>query len=160
MKINKLYGNGIAAVMLILLISTASACKCRKDQKSTAVNPVVDGNTAVIIPDSAKNAEQQLAILAEPTHRLVVSFISIGEGTFAKGKEQLNQYIESAQLKYKIYLNHVSKGWGREGESDVIFSLNELTPEQQSDFINGLRELFKGNQLILIEENSQARKYR
>ena len=136
------------------------ACKCRKDQKATVVPQVTAGQNAVLVPDSAKIAEKQQAILAEPTHRLVVSFISIGEGTFSKGREQLNEHIETFQIKNKIYLNHVSKAWGREGESDVIFSLEELTAEQQVDFINGIKELFKGNQLILIEENSQARKYR
>jgi hypothetical protein len=47
--------------------------------------------------------------------------------------------------------------WGREGEFDCEFSLNELNLNEQTDFVKGLKKLFEGNQLVQIEENKPSR---
>ncbi|MEP7265853.1 MAG: hypothetical protein ABI772_15215 [Bacteroidota bacterium] len=140
------------SVILMLIICS---CKSRKGQSDVA-----SGTETVSLSDSAILAQKQHDILSKPNHRLVVSFISIGAGTYPKGGEMISSYIEDRQNKYKVKLAYVSKAWGREGEWDMIFSLEELNQQQQVDFINGLKELFGGNQLILILENQPARTYR
>lgn len=141
----------ISALLLLIICS----CKTRKGKSEAAASA-----ESTALSDSAILAQKQQDILSKPIHRLVVSFISIGAGTYNKGGEMMMRYIEERQNKYKVKLTSVSKAWGREGEWDQIFSLEELNQQQQVDFINGLKELFGGNQLILILENQPARTYR
>jgi hypothetical protein len=48
-------------------------------------------------------------------------------------------------------------GWGREGEVDYCFTLKELNPDKQAQFIDDLKAAFKGNELIQILENHPYR---
>jgi hypothetical protein len=146
----------LAGCFVFCLIMLTMSCRCRKQE-------VTDGRTVVVDtpvhadPDPATDEGARKRILQQNTHRLVVSFISIGEGTMPEAKGMLDNYISAFENRNKVHVVYAVKHWGREGESDQLFSLEGLTAAQQQDFVNGLRELFKDNQLILIEENRADR---
>jgi hypothetical protein len=141
----------------VLLIMTLS-CKSRKEQ---AVAQVTSQDiTQTPAPDTTNLSERKNAIMNMPFHRLIVSFTSMGAGISGEGRQKLDEYISTAEKKYKVAIAHVDGHWGREGETDVLFSLQELNENQQKEFINGVKELLKDNKLILIEENKEARTYR
>jgi hypothetical protein len=158
-------------ILVIALIAVVS-CKSRKDHQSgepatVTVElkdpPPIDDEPPpppTSEPDSITKAAIEKKIMLMPSHRVVVSFISIGAGTDSRAREQLGRYIDESEKKFKIYLSYVSKGWGREGESDFLFPLDELNQAQQKEFVAGLKELFKGNELIHIEENRAIKAYR
>jgi hypothetical protein len=141
-------------LILIVALVVACSCKSHKDQQSTAKNE------SVTMPDSVTKAAKEKTIMSMPVHRVVVSFISIGAGPDSRGREMLARYLDESETKFKVELSYVSKGWGREGESDFLFPLDELNESQQKEFVAGLKELFKDNELIHIEENRPMKAYR
>ncbi len=90
-------------------------------------------------------------------YRLVVTFASKGSGIDFKTKEALDRYQEQFQDKYKLVINKDSYNWGREGEVDFCFRLENLKPALQQEFIYGVQELLKNNTLIFMEENTVCR---
>jgi hypothetical protein len=85
-------------------------------------------------------------------YRVIISFISKGAGTDSKLNENITNYI-AAQSKHPA--NVVLK-WGREGENDQCYLLNELTKEEQKTFVAGLKKIVNGSDMVLIVENSAA----
>ncbi|MEP7169751.1 MAG: hypothetical protein ABI855_10320, partial [Bacteroidota bacterium] len=82
-----------------------------------------------------------------------VSFISIGEGTDQHGKEILDSFLNEWATNHKQEIGYQTFQWGREGEVNFCFSLSELNEKQQMEFINGIKEKFKGHDLIKFTEN-------
>lgn len=88
----------------------------------------------------------------EDIYRLVVSFYSIGEGTDYKTKEEFEKFL----LGYKKKIAFEPALWGREGEVDYCLKINELTPEEQIDFIRKAKELLSKSKLVHVDENAKC----
>lgn len=83
-------------------------------------------------------------------YKLVISFYSIGGGTDGTYIRKFNEFVEN----YNPKPNAIITPWGREGEIDYCFTLNELSTKQKKDFINQVRELLKDCKLVHINENA------
>ncbi len=99
-----------------------------------------------------KAAKKEAARLAETNvnYPLVVEFISIGAGIDNKALETLKTMSNSPK-KLK-YVNHT---FGREGEIDFCYLLKELNDKEKAKFITDVKEAFKGNNLVILHENSK-----
>ncbi len=135
--------------LLIVAAFFTIACNSSKKASSITITEV----------EESKQAEQTEMPPAsmEKNIRLVVTFASIGAGIDPNGKTMLDGYINSFKAKSGKLVKYGTLAWGREGEYDCEFSLNELNLNEQTDFIKGLKKLFEGNQLIQIEENKSSR---
>jgi hypothetical protein len=135
--------------LLVVAAFLTIACHSSKKASSIAITEV----------EESKQAEQTEMPPAsmEKKIRLVVTFASIGAGIDPNGKTMLDGYINSFKEKSGKLVKYGTLAWGREGEYDCEFSLNELNLNEQTDFIIGLKKQFKGNQLIQIEENKPSR---
>src|SRR5205085_6303068 len=69
-----------------------------------------------------------------PVCRLAVSFISIGAGTDPEAQPMLNKYVQQFMDATSKRIEFDVTPWGREGESDACFKLDNLTPEEQTRF--------------------------
>lgn len=87
-------------------------------------------------------------------YRFVVSFISKGAGAKSNKRQELISYVKkhAKQPKYSLI------GWGREGETDFCFELKELNAKEQKKFIKAIRNIMKGDDLVIIYENTPAPK--
>lgn len=135
--------------LLIVAIFFTIACHSSKKATSSTINEVEDSKQAEQKEMSPTSTEKNI--------RLVVTFASIGAGIDEKGKTMLDGYINSFKEKSGKLVKYGTLAWGREGEYDCEFSLNELNLNEQTDFVKGLKKLFEGNQLIQIEENKASR---
>ena len=135
--------------LLIVAIFFTIACHSSKKATSSTINEVEDSKQAEQKEMSPTSTEKNI--------RLVVTFASIGAGIDEKGKTMLDGYINSFKEKSGKLVKYGTLAWGREGEYDCEFSLNELNLNEQTDFVKGLKKLFEGNQLIQIEENKLSR---
>jgi len=97
---------------------------------------------------------------APGTSRLIVSFISIGEGADFSAKDSMDTYIAAYQTESKKQLTFESVPWGREGEFDYCFTLKELSAKEQVKFIEGLRAHLKFSELVQISENQPCKQRR
>ena len=126
----------------------------------SACNPSKKANSVTVTEIEESQRAEQTEMPPAPTQkniRLVVTFASIGSGIDLNAKSNLDNYINSFKEKSGKLVKYGTLAWGREGEYDCEFSLNELNLNEQADFVNGLKKQFAGNQLIQIEENKPSR---
>lgn len=134
-----------------------AACKHKGEQKTSVPE---DSNTAEV----AKPAETQVTEespprdMAQPdTFRVVISMISIGEGTDPEGPAKVDRVLKQWEAKYGRSVDYTVQPWGREGEADYNFMLRGMTKEQQEEFITLLQSGLKDERLILVTENKANR---
>ncbi len=153
----------------IILIGFLS-CKCSKkatsEVKDTESAPPEMVSIAPAETNTAGNPSDQatppqnindLKKQLPDTIRLLISFISIGEGTDQMGMEILSNNIESFFAKYGKRPAYISIPWGREGEVDLFFNLKELNSSEQLVFISNLQSSYKDHKLVQITENTKNR---
>lgn len=135
----------------LLIVAAFFTIACHSSKKASSIT--------ITELEESKQAEQTEMPPAsmEKNIRLVVTFASIGAGIDPNGKTMLDGYINSFKEKSGKLVKYGTLAWGREGEYDCEFSLNELNLNEQTDFIKGLKNLFEGNQIIQIEENKPSR---
>jgi len=136
------------ALLIIAALLSTLACHTSKKAGSTSASNMEEGK-----PDTQKEQSPQLA----KNIRLIVTFASIGAGIDPNGKTMLDDFINSFKEKSGKLVKYGTLDWGREGEFDCEFSLNELNLNEQTDFVKGLKKQFEGNQLIQVEENKPSR---
>jgi hypothetical protein len=134
--------------ILILLCCTFVACKSSEKVENSTNKDV-----------ATMNSEQNTAVSSQipDTFRVAVIFISIGAGTDQNALPILDKVLADWKLKIGKDLTFNKVGWGREGEVDYCFTLKELNSDMQAQFINNLRDAYKGNELIQIQENHPYR---
>jgi len=136
------------ALLIIAALLSTLACHSSKKAGSASASNMEEGK-----PDTQKEQSPQLA----KNIRLIVTFASIGAGIDPNGKTMLDDFINSFKEKSGKLVKYGTLAWGREGEFDCEFSLNELNLNEQTDFVKGLKKQFEGNQLIQVEENKSSR---
>jgi hypothetical protein len=150
----------------IALALAVSACKSSKDSpESTAKAETTTGTE--IIETTPQNSGKPLVSMEVWTReqakagpdsfRLVVSFISFGAGTDPESKSILEAYVYDYKLKNNKVVSYFIIPWGREGEVDCCFPLDELNASEQKNFIEGLKNAISGRELIQINENMKSR---
>jgi len=136
-------------ISLSLTIALWSACNTTKPASNPEVKSEVKPATEVTKPVETPKKEQLC--------RLNVSFISIGEGTDPKAKETLDLALKNWEERFSKSFQKESIPWGREGETDFCFQLEELTAEEQGIFVDEIKTIFEGNNLVQISENQPSR---
>lgn len=84
-------------------------------------------------------------------YRVVVSFVSIGSGIDGNRFDAITNFVNKHAKKpaYDI----IQKG--REGERDYCFHLKEMNKDEQKAFIDELRKMAQGSDIIHINENTE-----
>lgn len=149
-------------IAFAVLSISLSACKSSKNSsengekteaeivESTPSNP-----TRPLVSMEVWTREQAMA--GPDTFRLVVSFISFGAGTDPEAKAILEAYVYDYKLKNNKVVSYYMIPWGREGEVDCCFPLDELNASEQNNFIDGLKKVIQGKELIQVNENMKSR---
>ena len=131
---------------IISFFAFAALLACNNTKKTTETTSTV--------------STSQTTNMADSLYRLSVSFISIGAGTDRKAREEYDQYIIQYEAKNKIKLKYEISPWGREGENDYCFKLNELNENQQNLFIAESKEILKNSTLVRFMENMPCKQKR
>lgn len=152
----------IKIIGFISLALAVSACKSSKDSGESTTNSETETMEATpsntgkpLVSMEIWTREQAQA--GPDTFRLVVSFISFGAGTDPESKAILESYIYDYKLKNNKVVTYYMIPWGREGEVDCCFPLDELNASEQNNFIEGLKKVIAGKELIQINENMKSR---
>lgn len=88
------------------------------------------------------------------TYRVIVSFISKGEGPDAKTMAALESYLITYGNKIKGTVVYDKYPFGKEGETEYCFYCKEMKKGEQKDFVAGLTNLTKEAPLVLVKENA------
>ena len=138
----------------LFIVAAVFVMACNPSKKANS--PIITESTAES-KDEVEMPREMSPAQNDKTVRLVVTFASIGAGIDPNGKIQLDGYINSIKEKTGKLVTYGKLAWGREGEYDCEFTLNELNLNEQVDFVKGLIKRFEGNQLVQIEENKASR---
>jgi hypothetical protein len=152
----------------LLIISIAStfflACKSNKETAASAEKTTTEQTktsevkdqpvTSSVAPEVAvKETTMKVDSVKEDVYRFTVVFFSKGEGTENKYMTAFEDFIGVFAGKVGKNIDYEKTGWGREGETDYCLRLNELTPQEQADFIVQTKEVLKGAKLVHVYEN-------
>lgn len=152
----------IKIIGFISLVLSVSACKSSKESGETIKNSETEtveatpSNTGKPLVSMEVWTREQ-AVAGPDSFRLVVSFISFGAGTDPESKAILDSYVYEYKLKNNKVVTYYMIPWGREGEVDCCFPLDELNASEQNDFIEGLKKAIAGKELMQINENMKSR---
>lgn len=97
------------------------------------------------------SASSTTSEMKKETYRLIVSFISKGAGTDSELRPKFLSYVEQHPKKPKFE----TINWGREGEGDYCFTLNELSSSEQKEFIDEIKKLVGKSDMVHIAENTE-----
>ncbi|MCC6384611.1 MAG: hypothetical protein LC117_03005 [Bacteroidia bacterium] len=150
--------------LLLILVVFAGGCKTTKlGDTETANNPerqITDYSSLDAGPSESVQSVEMKDKLKQTKWRLIVSFISIGEGTDLAAQEQFDKYIDEWRKNKGMNVSYLSVPWGREGEVDFCFRLDEMDSSLSAQFISGMKDRLKGSSLIRISEYEQCRNMR
>jgi hypothetical protein len=126
----KLFLIQLSVVVFITLFS------CKHTKK--AANAVITKEDNVLQVQAANSVP----------YRLIVSFFSKGEGVNHHAKSLLEEFLQKQTIKYD------RTRWGREGEVDFCFFLNEMDADKQAFFVRDIKALLLDQQGVNLFENS------
>lgn len=89
-------------------------------------------------------------------YRFGISFYSIGTGIDAAARQQMMDYIRQFEQREGVTLTYEKYAWGKEGEQDYCFRLNELTTAKQEYFISQMKETLKKSIRVHYKEHSDC----
>ena len=131
-------------ISLLLITSISIGCKAKKEAKSTTITNTSEASAIGITTwvDDEKTTQ----------YRLIISFISKGAGVDSKINATITAYATAHPKKPSSKII----SWGREGESDLCFSLKELTKTEQSEFIAEIKKIVGVSDMALLSENTKC----
>ncbi len=132
----------------LLMICSLTIAACGSSKKSTEKEKV---------SDQAANQNSMTTQSQDNKFRLIVSFISIGEGTDPDARKIMDGVIEKWNKKSGKTIEMESMPWGREGEVDFCFRLSELSSADQATFVQEMKKAMEGRSLIQFAENQESR---
>jgi hypothetical protein len=138
-----------------MFISGLLICACNNSKKVPKEKNADDNNHKVInSSDEHPESDSSYTILPHSdSSDLVITFSSRGEGINGKTVETLHSLINEFEFKYDVTIEFKIRNWGREGEKDYCFRLNNLNRKMKELFISEVKGLLKGQTLVIINEN-------
>ena len=92
-------------------------------------------------------------------YRFTISFFSKGGGTDRKARSEFESFLENFNKKNEVNLQFIKTTWGREGEVDYCFQLEELKKKKQIAFIKECEDLLKDSKLVHFQEFSECKNH-
>jgi hypothetical protein len=72
-----------------------------------------------------------------------IDFCSIGQGIDAKARDELFEYINKIQKKFKAVLFYERIHWGKEGEETIYLDLRNLSLNERQNVLNDFYSMFR-----------------
>ena len=141
-------------LLLVLLGFFLVSCK---NNKAVVAEKSENDPAAVPVVDMSEDAAPPREAAQPDTFRVVISFISIGEGTDPEGPAKVENLLKSWERRYGEKVAYTVQPWGREGESDYNFTLRGMNSGKQEEFVKQLQSALKDEKLILVTENKHNR---
>lgn len=133
--------------LAVLVITVFVSCKTKMEtppQTVTEAPPPPPPPPPLPPPDENVQQDGNVPI----TYRVIVSFVSFGAGIDTETHDKFKAQLDNDPKK-PVY---EAIGWGREGEVDYCLLLKEFNPNEQKEFIAGLKKLVEKSDRVRMEE--------
>lgn len=126
----------IVLIFSVLALIATTSCKNKEKASSTA-------------NDSGSTSSNSKTAGKEKKYRLIISFSSIGTGIDADAYAKMEKFVKEHPKKpaFERY------SYGREGESDIAFTLKEIKSGDQAKFIEELKAAIGATDRVNYKEN-------
>lgn len=128
------------------------SCKTSKDS-TVSSKPAISAKSDE--HDKIKQTSTE-KLVNDTIYRLYVSFFSRASGIDHKVKESFDEFIVKYESDNNLKIEYEVVKWGREGEIDYCFQLNNLSKKQQGKFITETRKILETSKLVHIRENAEC----
>jgi hypothetical protein len=126
------------------------------DQATKAAAPVLSDASDVFKDEVKHEAVEEMKEETRTSYIFTVSFFSLGGGSDGKMMNKFKEFIESYNKDKNVVITYELNSWGREGEADFCFRLEELNAKLRADFIAKSRGILAESKLVHVAENSQC----
>lgn len=92
--------------------------------------------------------------------KYTISFSSKGEGYDADAKQAIIKFIKDYELKKDVALKYFEIPWGKEGEFDMCFNLDNMGPHVRKDFATKMNKFIVKYPLVQGITNQPCRSNR
>ena len=106
-----------------------------------------------MIAFSCKTSKNNQKSVSPDTYRLIVSFISKGQGVDKTTFNAFESLIVTFNEKNNVKLVYDKYTWGKEGEFDCCFKMNDVKKGKQEDFVTAVKNVTKNSTSVIIKEN-------
>lgn len=110
-------------------------------------------NANKLVNKETNKLDEKVAVESTDNYRFIVSFYSPGNGIDTKMKES---YLDFIGNNYPI-IKFEKTNWGREGEVDFCFLLDELNENDQVKFITESNNILSNSERVNVYENVPCR---
>lgn len=126
-------------------------------EATTTTTPVITspGNSDTSRTDNTRVGGQSSPQNGDEKTRVVVSFISRGEGIDKKLKSDFDAWLSKQKN-----VSWETQPWGREGEINYCFALKNMSATEQTTFVSDVRNFFAGRQMVYVNENTRCDNYK
>ena len=135
---------------MVAMMFASLACKSNKNAAKAASGDATTNTQTTNEPQVSKSK------LAADEYRFIVSFISFGGGPDFKTVELFKKYVEEYNEKHKMKATFETFPWGREGECDYCFKLDNLSEKEQQNFITGAGPILAKSDRVRASQNSKC----
>lgn len=92
--------------------------------------------------------------------KYTLSFTSKGEGYDAVARQEVTKFIKEYELKKDVALKYFEIPWGREGEFDMCFNLDNMSKSVRKDFAHKMDKFITKYPLVKSITNEPCRSNR
>jgi len=125
---------------ILLITITAFSMSC-KNTKKVSANTVESSTTEISKQTKVKEGG------------LTVSFISLGAGVDLKIKTKVDDAISAFEKSNSIKIVYEREAWGREGEFNYNFDLENLSTSQKEELHKILKETIGTTNMVHIKHS-------
>ncbi len=133
--------------LTIILFTTLSFFAC----KSTSA-PM--DTTKEISESNTKKSTKQTNV-EEKTYDMVLYFISKGEGIDMKLAAKINNIVSEFSKANKVKIRLEKSNFGREGEVNYNFILNNLSTSKKKEFIKAIEAVIGKSDMVFVKFNQK-----
>src|SRR5262245_41438987 len=119
------------SLFAVLFFISSSCCKKTSGVKENTSTSAQQTTSTVTTTDSS----------GEPLYRFIISFYSVGEGTEGEQMTKLEKFIPDYGKKINKDIPFEKTHWGREGEANYCFKLDNLSPADQLKFMDEAKSM-------------------
>jgi len=140
---------------IIIFMSSLLVCACNNSKKVTNEKNEEENNHKDKVINSSDEHPEADSSNTSPSDSsdLVITFSSRGEGINGNAVETLNSFIDEFESQYDVSIEFNINNWGREGEKDYCFNLENLNSKIKGSFIAESKGLLEEKNLVTITEN-------
>ncbi len=128
----------------LILVFCCMAFSCKQTENTAVKEQTAPGDSTAKAGEPPTGPER---------YRLIVSFVSFGEGTDLKAGDEFKAFLHDYRERTGRKVKSEEAAWGREGEVDYCFRLEELPAAEQAEFIAALKDRLSFSELVQFAEN-------